>query len=64
MSFIDSKTLNEEERENLFKAINENNGFLGWITRILSPNYISNEMLRRWVNGVGPTPQFLIQFFI
>ncbi|XP_028413166.1 ribonuclease H2 subunit A-like [Dendronephthya gigantea] len=47
LGFADSKTLNEEEREELFKAINENNNFLGWITRILSPNYISNEMLRR-----------------
>ena len=46
---VDSKTLNEEQREELFKTINEHDQILGWITRVLSPNYISNEMLRRWV---------------
>ena len=45
--FSDSKTLNEEQREGLLKIIKENNDFLGWITEVLSPNYISNEMLRR-----------------
>ena len=47
LGFADSKTLNEEQREELFKSINENNRILGWITRVLSPNYISNQMLRR-----------------
>jgi hypothetical protein len=42
--------LNEEQREELFKTINENSQILGWITQVLSPNYISNEMLRRWVD--------------
>ncbi len=55
---VDSKTLNEEQREELFKTINEHDQILGWITRVLSPNYISNEMLRRWVTNLGGPVSF------
>lgn len=53
LGFADSKTLNEEQREELFKTINENSQILGWITQVLSPNYISNEMLRRTKNNLN-----------
>ena len=42
-----SKTLTEEQREDLFKIIDENKEFIGWAMDISSPNYLSNSMLRR-----------------
>ena len=44
----DSKTLTEEQREKIFKKIDEAKDSIGWIVDILSPNYISTSMLRRW----------------
>ncbi|XP_065899966.1 ribonuclease H2 subunit A-like isoform X3 [Dysidea avara] len=46
MGFADSKTLSEASREKYFEKINCSS-HLGWIVEILSPNYISNLMLRR-----------------
>ena len=46
---IDSKTLTEQQREKLFNTINENKDFIGWAIEILSPNYLSNAMLRRYL---------------
>jgi len=46
--YLDSKTLSEASREKYFEAIN-GSSYLGWIVEILSPNYISNLMLRRCV---------------
>ena len=45
--FSDSKTLKEEDRENLFAQIQECNDFMGFEVEILSPNFISTTMLRR-----------------
>lgn len=47
LGVADSKTLTEEQREDLFKIIDENKEFIGWAIDILSPNYLSNSMLRR-----------------
>ena len=47
VSIPDSKTLTEDQREDLFKIIDENKEFMGWAINILSPNYLSNSMLRR-----------------
>lgn len=47
--YLDSKTLNELQREALFRKISEAADWLGWKATILSPNYISNGMLRRYM---------------
>lgn len=47
LGFADSKTLTEAQREELFKTIDDNKDFLGWVIEIHSPNVISNCMLRR-----------------
>jgi len=47
LGLADSKTLTEEQREELFKIIDENKEFMGWAINILSPNYLSKSMLRR-----------------
>ena len=46
--FVDSKTLTEEQRENLFAKINEATDKIGWIIDILSPYMISTSMLKRY----------------
>ena len=43
----DSKTLTEDQREAIFKKIDDADDCIGWIVDVLSPNYISNSMLRR-----------------
>jgi len=48
IGFADSKTLNEEQREDLFKKIADASDRIGWIVDVLSPNFISNAMLRRY----------------
>ncbi|XP_038064503.1 ribonuclease H2 subunit A-like isoform X1 [Patiria miniata] len=47
LGFADSKTLSEEQRDELFSKIKDANDFLGFEVEILSPNYISKTMLRR-----------------
>nr|CAB3265615.1 ribonuclease H2 subunit A-like [Phallusia mammillata] len=48
MGCDDSKVLTEEKREELFNTLHEaSSKFIGWMTNILSPNYISNSMLSR-----------------
>jgi len=50
MKFADSKQLTEDTREKLFEAVQgSGDGFnnLGYSIKILSPNMISNCMLRR-----------------
>lgn len=47
LKFADSKTLTEEKRELLFEIIDRNNDFIGWMLDIISPNTLSNNMLRR-----------------
>ncbi|XP_066564032.1 ribonuclease H2 subunit A [Amia ocellicauda] len=47
LKVADSKTLSEEERENLFAKLDESKGFVGWALQILSPNTISTSMLQR-----------------
>ncbi|XP_020627907.1 ribonuclease H2 subunit A-like [Orbicella faveolata] len=47
LGVADSKTLTEEQREDLFQIIDENKEFIGWAINILSPNYLSKSMLRR-----------------
>ena len=52
MKFADSKELTEANREKLFEALQvEGDGFenLGYTVKIISPNMISNSMLRRFV---------------
>lgn len=46
-SFLDSKTLTEEQREELFEKIDKAQDTIGFIVEILSPAYISNSLLRR-----------------
>lgn len=47
--FADSKTLTEEKREEIFRKINESElkSKIGWFTKILSPNTISNASFKR-----------------
>lgn len=50
MKFADSKTITESTREKLFESLQtQDGGFreLGYIIKIISPNMISNSMLRR-----------------
>ncbi|KAK6635224.1 hypothetical protein RUM44_000475 [Polyplax serrata] len=43
----DSKALTEKKRENIFELINSHNDKVGWIVDAISPNLISNRMLKR-----------------
>jgi len=43
----DSKTLTEEQRENLFKKLDSLNDFVGWAVEVISPNSICNSMFKR-----------------
>uniref|UniRef100_A0A8C6S9X3 Ribonuclease n=1 Tax=Neogobius melanostomus TaxID=47308 RepID=A0A8C6S9X3_9GOBI len=47
LKVADSKTLSEEERENLFENLHKSRSFIGWALQILSPNTISTSMLQR-----------------
>jgi len=47
LGFADSKTLTEKDRENLLTVIEENNEFIGWAVKVISPTQISNDMLRQ-----------------
>ena len=47
MEFADSKQLTEDQRDKLFEKINKLEQKLGWSVDILSPNLISNSMLKR-----------------
>lgn len=52
MKFADSKALTEATRESLFESIQtKREGFehIGYLIKIISPNMISNSMLRRLV---------------
>lgn len=44
---LDSKTLKEEQRDELFANLSEEKNTLGWVVDILSPNFISNSMLKK-----------------
>ena len=59
---IDSKTLTEALREKHFHTI-DCSSYIGWIVEILSPNYISNLMLRRFVK-CQTSSSFCLPFFI
>ncbi|KAK2143783.1 hypothetical protein LSH36_814g03061 [Paralvinella palmiformis] len=48
LGLADSKTLTEEKRDEIFDKIHAATDKIGWIVHILSPNYISNSMLRRF----------------
>uniref|UniRef100_A0A3P8Z620 Ribonuclease n=1 Tax=Esox lucius TaxID=8010 RepID=A0A3P8Z620_ESOLU len=47
LKLADSKTLTEEQREDLFLKLDEAKSFVGWALQILSPNTISTSMLQR-----------------
>lgn len=48
MGLADSKTLSEEQRESIFTLMSEaTDKALGWMVEILSPTFISNNMLKR-----------------
>lgn len=47
MEFADSKQLSEDKRDKLFEKMNTIGEKLGWAVNILSPNLISNSMLKR-----------------
>ncbi|KAG0233389.1 Ribonuclease H2 subunit A [Actinomortierella wolfii] len=47
MGFADSKTLKEDERDNLLDVIVSRQDMIGWSVRVLSPMDISNSMLRQ-----------------
>lgn len=50
MKFADSKSISESTREKLFESLQtQDGGFreIGYIINIISPNMISNSMLRR-----------------
>lgn len=52
MKFADSKALTEATRENLFELVRKADGDfknIGYVAKIISPNMISNCMLRRLV---------------
>tara|TARA_B100000524_G_scaffold348260_1_gene252231 strand:+ start:1568 stop:2470 length:903 start_codon:yes stop_codon:yes gene_type:complete len=46
MGFADSKTLTEDQRDELWAGV-QSCGFIGWAIRVLHANEISNGMLRR-----------------
>lgn len=65
MEFADSKQLTEKKREEIFKKIQNMPEKIYWITHVLSPNYISNSMLKRQVKLFKKTfldPNFRIEF--
>jgi len=43
----DSKALTEAQREALLKKLLDNNDYIGWAIKILSPRHISTSMYRR-----------------
>lgn len=45
---VDSKQLNESQRDRLFEVVNANNSFVGWNAHVLSPQEISGAMLQRY----------------
>ncbi|KAG0002447.1 Ribonuclease H2 subunit A [Entomortierella chlamydospora] len=47
LGFADSKTLKEDERDNLLEVIMSRPDLIGWSVRVLSPMDISNSMLRK-----------------
>ena len=47
MGLVDSKTTTEQQREDLLQKIHDAKDKIGWIIHVLSPNDISNSMLRR-----------------
>ncbi|KAI1316076.1 Ribonuclease H2 subunit A [Mortierella claussenii] len=47
LGFADSKTLKENERDNLLEVITSRPDLIGWSVRVLSPMDISNSMLRK-----------------
>ncbi|KAG8237550.1 hypothetical protein J437_LFUL017448 [Ladona fulva] len=47
LGFADSKTLNEKQREGLFAKLCETKEYIAWAVDVISPNVISNSMLRR-----------------
>ncbi|KAI8057880.1 ribonuclease H-like domain-containing protein [Syncephalis plumigaleata] len=47
LGFADSKTLNEKARDNLLDIICQNRDYIGWGVRVLSPQDLSQWMLRR-----------------
>ncbi|KAL5022714.1 hypothetical protein ScPMuIL_001869 [Solemya velum] len=47
IGLADSKTLSEEQREEMFKKMCEAQDYVGWMVEILSPTFISNSMLKR-----------------
>ena len=49
----DSKTLTEEQRENLFKKLDSLNDFVGWAVEIISPNAICNSMFKRMKHSLN-----------
>ena len=46
---LDSKVLNEAQRDTLFASI-KSSDFIGWRVAVISPNHISNGMLQRCSN--------------
>lgn len=52
---LDSKTLTEAERENLFQKLDEARNYVGWALQILSPNIISTSMLQRYMASYTQT---------
>jgi ribonuclease H2 subunit A len=50
--FADSKQLTEEQREKIFEKIKETQfKDIGFFTKILSADYLSNKMLADWDKG-------------
>ncbi|ORY72314.1 ribonuclease H2, subunit A [Neocallimastix californiae] len=47
LGFADSKTLKEQERNDLFEVINKNSDIFGWMATACSPQDISKHMLRK-----------------
>ena len=50
---LDSKTLTEEQREEIFSKICDNTDMMGWMVHILSSACISRSMLRRYVRTLN-----------
>lgn len=44
---VDSKTIDEKKREEMFEKLCQHPDKIGWAVEIISPNTIANDMLRR-----------------
>ena len=56
---LDSKTLTEEQREEIFSKICDNTDMMGWMVHILSSACISRSMLRRYARTLNISLRYI-----